>query len=313
MASKRRKRGPRLLPVWVSRALVVLGAWYLAMRPLAGGTWRIYVIGVVLAGAYAAWARRAYRMTVVERTEETVVMRLERVPSPLSRRRRAVAVGLVVAVLVVPLLVAYAFLPPRARSDSGAPPHMNDWRSLSVIEKPSGDSRVEPRYERVVAALGASAEVRCWSVADWRKREEEWGNWRGRPLGEWGAYTNTGPDGGTRIQLSPSICGMLDRLAFQDIPADQDPWPDALAFSVGALAHEAQHARGISDETKAECYGMQSIVSTAEALGRSGAEGRYLASLYWRTTYLKRDEKYRSDDCRDGGPYDLRPETHVWP
>jgi hypothetical protein len=83
---------------------------------------------------------------------------------------------------------------------------------------------------------------------------------------------------------------------------------------VAALAHESQHVRGIENEAQAECYGMQTIQKTTEALGRSAADGRYLAALYWRDYYLKqRNEEYRSDGCRDGGELDMRPETHVWP
>jgi hypothetical protein len=50
-----------------------------------------------------------------------------------------------------------------------------------------------------------------------------------------------------------------------------------------------------------------------EALGRGGEEGRYLARLYWTSTYVAHDPRYRAEQCRDGGRLDLYPETGTWP
>jgi hypothetical protein len=80
------------------------------------------------------------------------------------------------------------------------------------------------------------------------------------------------------------------------------------------LDHEAQHVRGVRDEAIAECNGMQAIDTAARALGRTGEEGRYLASLYWKSSYPKlEDPAYHSAECRDGGRLDLHPQSDVWP
>jgi hypothetical protein len=79
------------------------------------------------------------------------------------------------------------------------------------------------------------------------------------------------------------------------------------------LAHEARHFSGALDEWSTECYGMQSIRDVAVALGRTSREGQYLASLYWKQIYRRESPAYRMPQCRNGGEYDLRPYSSVWP
>jgi hypothetical protein len=67
------------------------------------------------------------------------------------------------------------------------------------------------------------------------------------------------------------------------------------------------------NEKSTECFGVQSITKMTEALGRSSEEGRYLARLYWTSTYMAHYPRYRSEQCRDGGRLDLHPETSAWP
>lgn len=310
------------MPHWIAWPLMVLGIWYLPL-PLGGYYWSAYLLGLAGAIVCGVWARRTFRVVVLERVDNGVVLRIERVRKRGAGRRRRLAllalaavIGLFTLTAVVNQLVAK----PRAAAAraSRIPPDMDDSGFLPSIGGPSGDSRIEPKFTHVASVVaGVGTEVRCWSVEDWRKREAEWGNWRGRGLGAWGAYTTPWRPplpNAYRVQLSPSICASLARLTYEDVPVQKDPWPEALAWSVAALAHESQHVRGIFDEAKAECYGVQSISATAQALGRSSAEGRYLASVYWRDGYLhQHDSAYRSDECRDGGGLDLHPETSVWP
>jgi hypothetical protein len=301
---------------------MLLGIWYLPL-PLGGYYWSAYLLGIGLAIGCGIWARRMFRVDVVDHDERGTLIKIERRrPKPKARARKILrlAVIAVVAFFALTALANQFLVKPRAGTTraTGVPPTLNDSGPLPSIEGPSGESRIEPKLTHVGAVIsGYGTEVRCWSVADWRKREEEWGDWRGRRLGEWGAYTTPWRSplmNAYRIHLSPSICASLARLVYEDVPAQQDPWPEALAWSVAALAHESQHARGIFDEAKAECYGVQAIAATTVALGRSGTEGRFLASLYWGDAYLRQeDPAYRSDECRDGGALDLRPETHVWP
>jgi hypothetical protein len=315
--AKRRRIGLRLIPHWLAWPFCMLGLWYLLTRPLGGDDWGTYVFGVAGAIGFGAWSAFMYRVTVLERSGKAVVLQLQRRRKARPRRRLRWALG-VLLVLAALDLVATMFLPTR-ETRAAAPPALHDSGPLPSIEGPSGESRVEPRFSHVASVIaGIGTEVRCWSVTDWRKREAEWGNWRNRPLGEWGAYTTRWRQPSIphayRIQLSPSICASLMRVAYEDVPVQKDPWPEALAWSVAALAHESQHARGIGNEAEAECYGVQSITATAEALGRAKAEGRFLAALYWQKGYVDQDpSEYRSKECREGGRLDLHPETDTWP
>ena len=75
------------------------------------------------------------------------------------------------------------------------------------------------------------------------------------------------------VLISPEICTELTTLAESHTRVWRDEWPDALARSVGSLAHEAAHVSGIRDEAKADCYGLQWIVRAARMLARTHAEG----------------------------------------
>ncbi len=192
---------------------------------------------------------------------------------------------------------------------------VDDARPLPVLTGPRAASHIEPLLSRALSTLARHrAEARCWGEADWRRLSAQRSAWprHDRPLGRWSAYASPAHD---QAHFSETLCALLSRLAYQRIPVRSDEWPAALAFSVATLAHEAQHLRGIFNEAKAECYGMQSITAAAEALGRSREEGRYLSLLYWRYQYHdeRRDPAYVSDDCRDGGRLDLRSNTNVWP
>jgi hypothetical protein len=303
----------KVLPHWLTGALAFLGLYYFTVRPLGIDEGASWLFAVSLATALGAWLKLAVSVTVLERSERAVTLRMERRPRRSLSLRRRLALGAVVSLVAVVTVTILGNVLAAHPSDvrASVPPRMNDSGKLPVISGPSGESRVEPRFSRAVALVaGIPAEVRCWSVTDWQKRRVEWGNWRGQELGPWGAYTTRYR---SRVHLSPSICASLTRLVYEDVPVRDDPWVDGLAWSVGALAHEAQHVRGVLDERKAECFGVQSIATIAAALGRDGDEGRYLARLYWTSTYLAREPRYRSDECRDGGDLDLHPKTRVWP
>jgi hypothetical protein len=210
-------------------------------------------------------------------------------------------------------LLAVMVLASALLSTATAQTPLDDSRQLPVIAGPSGASRIEPRLSQVVTSLaGRRAQVRCWSHEDWQRLAAQRTSWlrRSQPrLGRWSGYVSNG-----RVQLAPAVCASLARLTYGRSPVDRDLWPTALAWSVSILAHEAQHIKGISNEAKAECYGMQSITLATKVLGRTEWEGRYLASLYWERAYHRhRNPKYMSDDCRDGGDLDLRPSVDAWP
>jgi hypothetical protein len=114
------------------------------------------------------------------------------------------------------------------------------------------------------------------------------------------------------INFHPNICTQLTKLSKRYVSV-RNHESDAFAWSVGALAHEAVHMTGNSNEAEAECYGMQTIRAAAEKLGRSSADGRYLAARYWKRLYRQADSAYGSAECRNDGHLDLHPETDVWP
>ena len=229
----------------------------------------------------------------------------------------AVAICGLVIVAFALTAVANAFLPSAAPQ---APPHRaskpslpNDWGPLPLIAGSSAESHIDPRFSRVASALaGRRVQVRCWSSEDWAKRVSEWSRWPNvTELGHWSGYTSRDRE---RINLSPAVCAELTHLTYQNLDVRSDTHSEAVAWSAALLAHEAQHGRGLWNEATAECYGMQSIRSVVTALGRTSQEGQYLASLYWRNSYLElADSSYRSGECRNGGHLDLRPKIDIWP
>jgi hypothetical protein len=218
------------------------------------------------------------------------------------RRKRVRALTYVLALLVA---VYTTFLvvwdPPK---DDGPLPTLGGMTEVS---------RIEPLYTRVVERIaGRSVEVRCWSDEDWAERSDEVAEWTHGEMrpGDWTAYVSWDRE---RANLSPAICRSLGRWAYER------QWPDDrsevfdFAWSLKVLAHEAQHLKGIDDEAKADCYGLQAMAEVATGLGIGEDVARSLADYAWRYIYPRASEEYRSDECRDGGELDLRPATSVWP
>jgi hypothetical protein len=242
------------MPHWIAWPLMLLGIWYLPL-PLGGYYWSAYLLGIALAVACGIWARRTFRVNVVEQDDQGTLIRIERRrPKPKGRTRkvRRLAMIAVVMLFAATALLNQLVVKPRAGTtrERGASPTLNDWGLLPSIEGPSGENRVESKLSRVAALIsGHETEVRCWSVQDWRERKQEWGDWNGRQLSDWGAYTTPWRASlpYPYIQLSPSICASVGRLVYEDVPAQKDPWPEGLAWSVAALAHESQHVGGIYD------------------------------------------------------------------
>jgi hypothetical protein len=237
-----------------------------------------------------------------------------RFPTTRSRRLALAAIAGSVLLLAASTLVT-AMAVPSARVC--APPVVRGASASSLasirIERPclpkvdvvTSASHEDRRLGRIVTRLAhRRAKVYCYSSADWN----------GAPgsLGPWRAFTRyaTKP---TSVLLSPELCTQLTTLAQSHTRVWSDEWPDALARSVGSLAHEAAHVSGIRNEAKADCYGLQSIGRAARMLGRTRAEGAYLATIYlkhWRP-WLR--PPYVSRKCRSGGKLDLHPQSSRWP
>jgi hypothetical protein len=174
-----------------------------------------------------------------------------------------------------------------------------------------GRSRIEPEFSRVAGRLAEKdVEVRCWSLNDWDRVRREESVFEGGPVSV--ETLGRAKPGGSRVHLSPVTCGRLMRVRYlRERPRDAVSMLE-LAIGLGTLAHEATHASGHSDEAITECYAAQLVERAAWGLGVRPAYARRLAQAYW-DDYGSNPPEYRSEDCRNGGPLDLRKRTVTWP
>jgi hypothetical protein len=89
--------------------------------------------------------------------------------------------------------------------------------------------------------------------------------------------------------------------------------PLEVAWSVNTLAHESYHLAGVRNEAQTECYALQAIDFVARRLGASPEQARALAVFSFDQLPGRMPAMYRSPLCHDGGRYDLRPASPVWP
>jgi len=85
------------------------------------------------------------------------------------------------------------------------------------------------------------------------------------------------------------------------------------AAAVRVLAHEAWHVRGFTNEAETECYALQTTALTALRLGATTEQARAVAVWNTRQVYPNLPSEYQNGECRDGGRFDLRPNTSEWP
>jgi len=117
--------------------------------------------------------------------------------------------------------------------------------------------------------------------------------------------------GGRLAYLTPERCYDLYRLAFR-----HEVVFSRTARALAVLAHESWHLRGVSNESRTECYALQSGVELGERLGLSAhTAGRMMrAQLVENSLLIGGDSEYRiSPDCREGGSLDLAPERTSFP
>jgi hypothetical protein len=92
-----------------------------------------------------------------------------------------------------------------------------------------------------------------------------------------------------------------DRRAFDDVQA------------VKVLAHEVWHLRADADEAVTECHSLQTTAQAAQLLGADPSRAEAVAQYAWRFIYPNMPSDYRTTECSDGGPLDLRPADSHWP
>lgn len=83
--------------------------------------------------------------------------------------------------------------------------------------------------------------------------------------------------------------------------------------SVHVLAHEVWHLRGDRMESVAECHALQTTAQAAVLLGADAVQAEAVARYAWLWFYPRLSDDYRTPECRDGGPLDLRPADAHWP
>jgi hypothetical protein len=210
------------------------------------------------------------------------------------RRIRAYVYAALLLLSVLAAEIAYVGVQLARASSSDAqiaPPLRGDELPLPRSPGPSAQSRIDPNLTRAARDLGATgAEVRCWSERDWAP-----------PARDAIGYSH-----GQRIHLPARVCNALVTFT-----AGPELWWRS-SEQLLLLAHELQHARGISDEEIAECYGLQSVELLARELGADRQLAKVMArmALAW---YKDNRPEYKSPECRNGGALDFRPDRTDWP
>ena len=115
-----------------------------------------------------------------------------------------------------------------------------------------------------------------------------------------------------RLQNFPQA-RMTKSFACLDAPSSCDASVVNDAIALDVLAHESWHLEGKQNEAVTECYAQQTVGFVATKLGSDDVQARGLARLVHLLVYPHMPEDYRSDECRDGGALDLRPDSPAWP
>jgi hypothetical protein len=155
----------------------------------------------------------------------------------------------------------------------------------------------------------------------------------GRPVGVHcpgflGTLVNVRTEGG-RVQfdgsgrpanhtdLSPETCRELrhlNRVDFTCIDRGDCGYSQfKAAWAAHTLAHESFHLRGFAEEAKAECYALQNTALVAERLGVPADQAQKLQTWVYLKGYPNEPDEYRTEECRDGGQFDLRPHSIRFP
>ena len=117
--------------------------------------------------------------------------------------------------------------------------------------------------------------------------------------------------------LSPQTCKALRHLAGVDFTCIERGDCGFREFNAGwaahTLAHEAFHLRGFQDEGVTECYALQNTAFVAERLGVPTQQAQDLQAWLYKRGYPNEPTEYRSPQCYNGGPLDLRPQQALFP
>jgi hypothetical protein len=173
--------------------------------------------------------------------------------------------------------------------------------TLVLVAAPvaSGQGEYERLFSRAASKVAENrVEVYCWYD------RQEWNASFGSDIA--GSYS---PDRNV-IDLSPTTCVNLRRAVYDHWRPTGFRAKSRLSDALETLAHEGEHAFGVSNEKKADCYAMQDMELAADTLPLGWRLGRSLARFYWNNIYP--NTRYWSAKCHDGGPWDIYDES-IWP
>ena len=110
------------------------------------------------------------------------------------------------------------------------------------------------------------------------------------------------------LHLSPFACGQIEALYATRQPTG------TRAFALTTMLHETLHAYGFRSEAQTNCFAVQLVPVAALEMGFTPPKARYLGQLAVRKTRSTAPRGYwDATRCRDGGAWDLLPETRTFP
>ena len=183
--------------------------------------------------------------------------------------------------------------------------------ALAAVGFARHEDRVRQQNELAVIAsdlAGRKVGVRCPNfLSSLVETRAEGGRVRFNAAGNPADYT----------ELSPDTCKALRRIGRFDYTCLARNDCGYAEFKGGwaahTLAHEAFHLRGYQDEGVTECYALQNTAFVAERLGVVTEHAQALQAWLFEKGYPNMPQDYRSSQCYDGGPLDLRPEHATFP
>lgn len=110
--------------------------------------------------------------------------------------------------------------------------------------------------------------------------------------------------------LDSRTCARLERFDGRDTGGLADT--ESMEALV-TLAHESFHLAGIASEAQTQCYAVQATELVARRLGASPTWARTAALWALASSPRILPREYWSPQCHDGGSWDLRPASSVWP
>ena len=128
---------------------------------------------------------------------------------------------------------------------------------------------------------------------------------------------------GDTTDLKRPVCDALNRFphdvkspAYACVLALSPDCPQSIRDDVEAvhtLAHESWHLRGIGSESLTECRALQTTAFAATIFGADPRAAQATAAYALKYFYPRMPDEYRTFECANGGPLDLRPADPVWP